>query len=259
MSKPSNKVLAILLALVAAATLASEAFAQTNATAHPSNRWLFVVETSKELRSRAMSVSQFAGWMVASGMKGQMHGGDTLGLWTFNDDLHTGKFPLQTMAPDAFDKSGRQIFEFLKGQKFEKKCRFEKVLSDLNQVVKDSAFITVILISSGAETISGTPFDDRINAAYKASKKAQEKARAPFVVALRARQGQFTDCTVSLPPEPFELPPLPPELIPPKVVAVTPPAEPPPAPPVQPLIMKGNKVVSAPWTNEVPAGIEAPK
>ena len=34
-------------------------------------------------------------------MKGQVEAGDTIGLWTFNEELYTGRFPLQTWLPPA--------------------------------------------------------------------------------------------------------------------------------------------------------------
>jgi hypothetical protein len=197
-------------------------------------------------------VSKIAGWMVDNRIKAQVRSGDTLGVWTFDKDL-----PLQVIAPETSTICARQVYAFLKKQKFENKSRFEKILPEVNQVIKDSDFITVILLSSGAEAINGTPFDDRINAAYKASKKDQEKAGLPFLVLLRAQHGQITDCTVSLSPQAFELPPLPPQLLAPRVVAIKPP--PAPAPVVQPLIMKGDKVMSpAGWTNEIPAAPAKP-
>jgi len=49
---------------------------------------------------------------------------------------------------------------FLQQQKFEKQCTFVPVLPALEKLVKDSPFLTVVLVSAGEQKIQGTPFDD---------------------------------------------------------------------------------------------------
>src|SRR5438874_5507768 len=67
-------------------------FGQTNAvkTSAGGNRFLLVVETSSVMERRIEATLKVVQGLLASGMNGQIHKGDTLGIWTFNDELHAG-------------------------------------------------------------------------------------------------------------------------------------------------------------------------
>jgi len=210
---------------------------QTNAgTPLPSNRWLLVVDTSGSMQSRAEAVQQIAAMPLWHGMNGQLRRGDTVGLWTYNENLLTGSFPLKQWTPGTSQSVARQVYEFLKKQKYEKDSRLDKVFPDIERVIKDSDFITVILISDGRENIRGTPFDGNINAIYQTWKEEQERVRFPIITVLRAQHGQITSYAVTIPPWPLELPPLPAELQPATPPEAKAPQPPPPAPP---LILRG--------------------
>lgn len=253
--------MAVLLLALCGIAFPFHASAQTNAV--PANRWLFIVDTSHGMQRRAESARQIAASLIASGMSGQLHAGDSVGLWTFNTDLHSGQFPLQEWTPGNSRTVAQRVFDFLGNQKNEKDSRLEKIIPNLNQVIAASQFITVILISDGSSEIHGTPFDDRINASYKAWREQQEKSQMPFVTLLRARDGKIAQYVVNTPPFPLEFPTLPEELLKPRVtnpvaeVKKTEPAKPPVIPP---LILSGKKKESlaetparvSPETTEAP-------
>jgi hypothetical protein len=203
------------------------------------NRWLFIVQTSSSMEARAIAVRQIAGGIVASAMNGQIQPGDTLGLWTFNKSLYTGEFRLRQWKPESGQVIAHQVFEYLKNQPCKYRGRLDAFLPAMGEVIQNSDYITVILISDGREKIHGTPFDDPINAAYRTWQDQQEKAGLPFVTVLRAAKGQITNYAVNVPPWPLELPPLPPEFQPRKP-AETQAAQPPP-PIAAPLIISGKK------------------
>jgi hypothetical protein len=210
----------------------------TNAAA-PGNRWLLIVETSRAMQRRAEAAQQVAGSLIFSGMNGQMHAGDTLGIWTFNESLHTGRVPLQDWTPENKQDLARMVFSFLKSQKNEKDGRLNSVTTSLLEVVKDSEFITVVIISDGSSPISGTPFDAKINASFKEWQAQQKQSQMPFLTILRAKAGKITEYVVNTPPFPLELPPLPPELlVPPKAREIK------PAPPVAKPVALPNLILS---------------
>lgn len=238
--------------------------AQPAATAvRPSNRWLLIVETSRATQPRAEAVAQIAGNLLLSGMNGQMHTGDTLGVWTFNDGLHAGGFPLQAWSPEnARNVAGRAAL-FLARQKFANRPNLDKVLPAMGGLITNSEFITVILITGGGETLRGTPYDRAINSIYKQWQSQQEKALMPFVTVLRAQAGRITDFKVNTPPTTLEMPALPPELQitnapPPKPPEIKPAEIPLPAPVVPSLIVHGKKAVpeSESVSNPAPATTE---
>ena len=113
----------------------------------------------------------------------------------------------------------------------------------MDRVVKDSDFITLILITDGSQNIQGTPFDGRINELFRLWHSEQEKARRPFLTVLRAKSGKITDVSVTPAPWPVEFPPLPAELL---AAEVQPPKPVPPPkqetrPPLPPIILIGKK------------------
>src|SRR6266851_3965452 len=178
----------------------------------PTNRYLLIVNTSHSMEHRAEGSLRAVQQLLESAMNGQLRRGDTLGVWTFNQDLYMGRFPLQHWSPGDRRGVTLRTLAFLQKQKYERRASFDKVLPAMDRLVKDSEFITVILVTDGDEPIQGTPFDDQINLLYKQWRDEQEKARQPLLTLLRAKAGRLTDYSVNAPPWPLELPPLPREL-----------------------------------------------
>lgn len=234
-----------LAALSGAGHLSPQAWAQTNApSGPPHNRWLLVVETSRTMRPRTDAARNVASMLVYSGMDGQAKPGDTIGLWTFNERLSAGQFPLQEWEPASNKEIARRVYLFLGAQKWEKQSRLDTVLPDIQRLIRDSQFISIFLISDGLQEIHGTPFDDKINAAYRTWRSEQEKSDMPFVTLLRAKAGRITDYVVDMPPWPLKLPPLPTELEPHK--APPPKTEKPQPRVLPPLILSGRRTESPP-------------
>ena len=236
--------------------------AQTNnAKVEPSNRCLFIVETSQSMQRRRAAVLKTLQDLLTSGLNGQLRRGDTLGLWTFNEDLYAGRFPLQAWSPDAKGEIASRMVAFLKAQKYEKQVRFDRLWPALDHLIANSRNLTVILVSSGDGTIRGTPFDDRINESYQLWHDQQQKARMPFITVLCGRDRQLAAFVVSTPPWPLEIPRLPEEA----QTAAPPPSKPPqaarkaPPPIAPPLIISGKKHASeqATASTPTPAAIKA--
>ena len=108
--------------LLLAGLTPSALWAQTNvAKAAPSpRRWLLVVETSKSMQRGADAVLGAVRGMLASDLNGQLEAGDTLGMWTFNEELYAGRLPLQMWSPQARGDIMERTLAFLKAQKYEK-------------------------------------------------------------------------------------------------------------------------------------------
>jgi len=81
----------------------SQLRAQTN-LAKPgphSNRYLLIVETSRAMERRSEAALKVAQGLLVSGMNGQLQRGDSLGVWTFNEELYAGRLALQPWSPEA--------------------------------------------------------------------------------------------------------------------------------------------------------------
>lgn len=238
-----NRVRSLVLSLL---VLPGLLLGQTNHPAgliYPSNRYLLLVETSRGMLNRSDMLVQSIQDLLASALASQARRGDSLGVWTFNEELHTGLLPLQQWAPENQKAISERIVSFLRAQRFENRGRFDKALPQLLHLVRSSPFLTVILVCVGDEEIHGTPFDQRVNEFFQKWRRQQSEARTPFVIVLRAQGGSFVDCSMNPAPWPVELPVLPNELfvaIPaPRPPGVTPQKQPPSR--VPPLIIIGKK------------------
>ncbi len=206
---------------------------QTNSRPKPvAERFLLIVETSAAMQKRAANVEQVVGKLFGSGLGNQLHGGDTIGVWTYNESLQTGQFPLQRWTPQTGTAVANGIVFFLKSRKYEKTSRLAPVMAQLTNVVADSVKLTVLLISDGEEALTGTPYDDQIAAAYRLNAAEQRKQNMPFLTILRTWNGKFTGFSVNTPPWPVEFPKFPVEPKPAATVTTLPEAKPePPAGP----------------------------
>jgi hypothetical protein len=170
------------------------------------NRYLLIVDISKSMQDRAPGSLKAVEELLLSGMDGQIQDGDTIALWTFNDELYTGRFPISRWSTAQQGAIAGRVLEFLQGQKYGKTAKLDKLMPPMGYVVQDSQLLTLILVTDGEQKIQGTPFDDPINEFCARLNKKQQKARMPFVIVLRAVKGQITDYAVSTPPRSVRVP-----------------------------------------------------
>ncbi len=228
-------------------------------TTNVENRLLLVFETSSDMKKRLPALSKALNTMFSSNLGGQLRSGDGIGVWTFDQDLHTGQFPLQHWQSENGAETISNILAFVGKQRYSKKASFDALQPSLNTVVQNSERLTVLIFCDGEEEIGVTPFDAGINRVFEQKQSALKKARQPFVVVLRSQLGEYAGCTVNFPPAPLNLPQFPPLPLPPAPVVQTP--SPPPVvvpsliiigknvgtnvpPPVEPV--KNTNTVSAP-------------
>src|SRR4051812_30724172 len=69
--------------------------------AQSSNRWLFVFNTSASMKDRVQGIQAVTHDLLTTAMHGNIRSGDTIGIWTFNNNLHADEAPLQTWHPDT--------------------------------------------------------------------------------------------------------------------------------------------------------------
>jgi hypothetical protein len=178
--------------------------------ANEGHRFLLVVETSKTMQRYGDAAVNAIHQLLGSDMQKQLRPGDSIGVWTYNDELYTGKLPSQEWNPTDSKVIYNRILKFIIEQKFEKTGSWHKALPTIARVVKDSQLITVILVSDGEEDIAGTPYDEEINAFYATWRDKQRKAQKPFITVFRGEHGKLTHYTICPVPWPVDIPALPP-------------------------------------------------
>ena len=66
----------------------------------PDNRVLLVFETSADMKKRLPAVRIGLDETLATSLRGGLQPGDSIGVWTFDQELHAGVFPLQSWMPE---------------------------------------------------------------------------------------------------------------------------------------------------------------
>jgi cytochrome c-type biogenesis protein CcmH/NrfF len=162
------------------------------------NRFLFIVDTSAAMRACSNASVRCVAELLASDMRGEFRKGDTIGLWTYNDSLHT-EFPMQIWSRSDKSAIADEVTAYLRGRRYGKRAHLETVLPALNEVIQTSERLTVVLISDGAGSMQGTRFDREINRLEKRYARELRAAREPFVLVLIVRDGAVSDYTINYP------------------------------------------------------------
>ena len=243
-------VIAVMAAVWAAPLLRAQPTEQT-----VDNRFLFIFDTSAEMKPRLDATEMALKTMLVTSMGGRLHSGDSMGVWTFNEDLQTGQYPLLIWNADNAATITSNLLVFVGRQHFTKSTRLESLQPLLNQVMQGSERLSVFVFCDGEGKVTGTPFDAAINQLLAQKSAEQKKARQPFIILLRSQLGTYIGCTVTLSPLPVNYPQFPPLPAPPTPPAPKPVYVPPPAPVVMapPLFITGTNV-----SNHLPVPVTIP-
>src|ERR1700733_9959783 len=136
-----SKNLIIVFMLLAGLFLIPKARSQSSDT-NIENRFLFIFDTSADMKKRVPAVAKTFDVILATGIGGQLHRGDSIGVWTFGQDLRTGQFPLQEWEPTRAADIASNILEFVGKQHYDKKTSFEALQPALNSIVQNSERLT---------------------------------------------------------------------------------------------------------------------
>jgi hypothetical protein len=243
--------LCVLLALSAPG-----AFAQ----ADTGSRWLFVFEVSPAMQKRLPATVAALTNFFADTTGARLHDGDSVGVWTFDGNLHTGQLPLATWQAAEASNLAADLADFLRKQKPAGTARLTVLQPSLNAVVADSARLTVVIFCDGESGLTNTIYDAGVNQMFTDRRAERKRNAQPFVVALRSLNGNYLGCTVNFPPGTINLPafpPPPPVTNQPPRVVVTP--KPAPAPVAQDLVIVGTRVTGTPPPQPKISGAESPE
>jgi hypothetical protein len=201
---------ALVFAALLAGTFLAPALRAQPAARNVDSRFLLIFETSSDMKKRLPAVQEALNKILAASTNGQLHSGDSIGVWTFDQDLHTGQFPLRYWEPDNAPMIASNITKFVSKQHYSKKTDFDALQPLLNQVMQDSERLTVLIFCDGKGEIHGTPYDPGINQVFQERQSERQEERLPIVIGLRSQRGQYAGCRVSFPPQPVSLPEFPP-------------------------------------------------
>jgi hypothetical protein len=238
-----------LCALLAALALPINGFAQPKGP----ERWLFVFDLSATMKKRLPATEEVLKNFFATGAEGRLQDGDNIGIWTYDQKMHGGQFPLVIWNPQQAAPLTTNLIAFLRSRTFTGDSQMSVLQASLTSVITNSERLTVVIFCDGESDLAATPYDRGINQSFLDGRAERKKSAQPFVVLIRTLSGKFIGCTVNFPPGAINIPlflaPPPPTNAPPPVV-VTPVAK--PAPVVVPdLVIVGKQVATA--ANPTPA------
>lgn len=194
--------LALALACFAAAISArAESVASTN-------RFLFIVDMSAGMKPLDAAVRETAFDLVFSGARGHMTNGDTFGLWVVNDRNDTS-FGIDVWKARHGVETGAKAAMHVREHSYRGQARLDLAMADALRVVKNVGDLTIVLISNGETPLSGTPFDEAINAKYREIAPEMKRAKVTLNTVLVAQDGELAAWTVNAPEFLIDVPSVP--------------------------------------------------
>jgi hypothetical protein len=234
MSHSLRFIIKVLVALLAVTAFLPASRAQSSRR-HVENRVLLIFDTSSAMKKRLPEEERGIQKLFALTFSSQLQRGDTIGVWTFDQNLRTGEFPLQYWRPEDISTISSNVITLIEKHHYSKTTSFEKLMPMLYGVMGSSPRLTTIIFCDGEAPIKGTPVDFSINGDFKNNEAAMRKDREPYVLVFLTQSGSYVGSTIST-AESINMPqfPLPPA--PPPPPYIPPPA---PEPTVPPLIIIG--------------------
>lgn len=229
---------------LAAALVAVALFSRASAQVVEPQRWLLVFDTSITMKGWLPATTTELTDVFISSMSGQLHEGDSVGIWTFGEKLRAAQYPQFIWAPASAASAASDLNDFIKREHYLGNTTFSVLWPALRQVIGHSQRLTIVIFCDGRDTFKLTPYDDGINRIFKQLRAARKKLQAPFVVVVRTQEGHCIGATVNLPPGNLDLPPFP--LLPQEVEALTANTNVPSSPVTAPVIAPPPPVVTAP-------------
>ncbi len=232
------------------------------AQAAQEGRWLLVFDTSSAMKKRLPATEAALKIFLASNGGGQIHAGDSVGVWTFDQQLRPGQFPLIHWSPANAGATSSNLVAFIRQQRYTGNTSFAALQPLLGEIISHSERLTVLVFCDGQDEIKWTPYADGINQTFRQNLDERKNSRQPFVLLIRTQQGKYIGCTVNFPPGGLTIPPFPPLPPPPAEITTNlpslpvPPA-PKPLPPVVPSLVivgtnHGTNLADIPATNSNP-------
>jgi hypothetical protein len=212
-------------------------------------RFLLIFETSPAVKKNLPAIRQSLAHLFATSFQQEIRDDDDLAVWTVDEGLHTGTFPLASWTPENAEAYATQLNDFLSQQKFTRHASLAAIQPLLNRVVKNSERLTVIIYCDSQCRLTGTPYDAGVNETITNAAVKTKRGAGPLILLLRSYQGEYLGCSVNrqgtlnfpaFPPPPAPEPPP----VTNKPVVVAPPVSGPVVAPVPALIIVGTNATT---------------
>jgi hypothetical protein len=138
-------------------------------------------------------------------LNGEIHQGDLVGIWTFNEVVYQELFPTQIWSQPTQLAFAVRLRMFADPELYQRRARLDKVVPEMLKVVASTDSVTIILVSTGEGIMQGTPFDEQINSAWKEWHDELDGIHMPLQTVLGAANGKLTAWIMTPAPRSIDL------------------------------------------------------
>jgi hypothetical protein len=168
-----------------------------------------LVETSSAMKRQQDVALDTVNKLLLNSVNGRLRTNDALTIWAYSDRLHTNVLNDQPWDPNQRVDLANRIYRVLRDLSSSKKPVMAVAMDALRQATNHPGVLTAILVYSGSQPISGTPYDNLVNEITGKHRDEMREAGKPFITALVVRDGQYLGYGVTPGGRPVFLPPLP--------------------------------------------------
>ena len=194
-----------LVALAWSSVMFNRVEAATNSAAN-GNRFLFVVETSSASSRLEHGGRQAAFDLIYSGIYGQMRAGDTFGIWTFNENVFAGFYPMRTWSPEINMELAASAGQFLKKQSYDKTGRLSNALKQVVTLAGAVKDVNILVISDPGNAPDDSPVGADYGTTYQRRAVEARPRKKPIITTIVAKNGSVSNWLVTVAGDPIRLP-----------------------------------------------------
>jgi len=161
-----------------------------------------------------------------------MLAGQNLEVWFYDQTIQADAEKISWNSTNGA-QYGKMAVERIGAKRFDVPANLGVVFPSIRTLLKNSGELTVFIFTDGFQSLTGTPFDEKINSAMNANRDAFFKAKEPFLITLLGRDGEWIvgtvysklGSTIDIPefpkPKPPEPTPPPKYELPPSLLAIS--------------------------------------
>ncbi len=217
LSAPNTSVQSGIILLLLGLLFSSFATKSVAQTSHPEwfpnySRHLIVIDNTFSMRRYRDAIEEILYNWLNTGMDGRISGGDGVSVWSYSDFGSEALLPVSTWRNRSNERLLNKSMLALKTLRFFSSSKSQDIFSILNPIIELDHPLTLIWITDGKSSFTGSPFDLQVQKILEEQKDFVRKNKIPFVITLEAREGGWQAWGVnklSLSSPPFLLDPAP--------------------------------------------------
>lgn len=155
------------------------------------HNFLFIIESSLSMAPRKAAMVQMVRNMIVSGFEKQIQSGDSIDIWTYDEENRISGFPPQIWEEAESKRIAADAAQFVGLLEFNGRGHFEVVARDLEALLPNAKRLLIVLITDGNELLSGIPLDLDLNEFVANEKRRRPDPKQPFLISIATANGKY--------------------------------------------------------------------